>query len=207
MAPRTRRAPSLTSVRSSGSASEAASAKDSDDDLLVKKIMDSPKDVPNAIAKIEKHRTTRDRVRKDINRDYEKRMADLKKKIETHYAEERHKITSRTKHYLSTLHEYQSKQAVLESAIEDRVHRLRTEWAQMADLINAVYEGQIRKIIKVEAEVCTQPAQETENEKDCENSGDVQDQNGGTVNEEKQSLEMAREPTPFGLGTRLGFEL
>ncbi|CAJ2500971.1 Uu.00g038240.m01.CDS01 [Anthostomella pinea] len=119
---------------------------DSDEDLLSSyKPPTTSAALEGGMQKIEKHKSQRNNYRKDIHKDHNARLADLKQRIETHYEVQLQEIEAHNTQLTNRLAAALEKRAACEAAITKHVETLREDCAHLALLLTAVHEGRAEK--------------------------------------------------------------
>ncbi|KAI1082951.1 hypothetical protein F5B20DRAFT_530940 [Whalleya microplaca] len=104
--------------------------------------------LPQGLQNIEKWKSRRSEIRKNIAADHAKGLGQLKKGIAKHYKDEAQKRTTHNAQLLTRLIAALEKRTAAEEAINERVEWLREESAYMAKLVIDVYDGRMEKALE-----------------------------------------------------------
>ncbi|KAI2615649.1 hypothetical protein GGR54DRAFT_642126 [Hypoxylon sp. NC1633] len=97
--------------------------------------------IPQAVENIDKWRSKRSTIQKNIDKDYTDKLTVLKNKIKAHYHNETQKVSDHNKQQLERLTTALEKRMVCEEKISKRIDLLRDDCAHIAMLIDAIYAG------------------------------------------------------------------
>ncbi|KAI1090723.1 hypothetical protein F5B19DRAFT_305111 [Rostrohypoxylon terebratum] len=97
--------------------------------------------IPKAMESIDKWKSKRTGIRKNIDKDYTNKLASLKNEIKEHYEQEALKRSGHNKKQLERLLAAVEKRISCEEKITKEIDSLREDTAHIAMLIDAIYSG------------------------------------------------------------------
>ncbi|KAI0175753.1 hypothetical protein GGR52DRAFT_538033 [Hypoxylon sp. FL1284] len=97
--------------------------------------------MPQAMERIDKWKSQRSRVQKEIDKDYTEKLTVLKSEIEAQYQGEAQKMSNHSKQQLERLIAALEKRAACEEKINKRINEIREDCAHLAMLMDAIYAG------------------------------------------------------------------